>query len=251
VEAEKAGDTVSFNASGHYGTIEGNSFTGGRRAGRATFEMKKAAHTAPNVGKTPPDGAIVLFDGSGFDQWQDAQGWELVEGGVAMVTPTGGDLLSKRQFKDAQLHMEFRTPFMPRSSGQQRGNSGVFLQDTYEVQILDSFGLAGYYNECGALYKVSAPRVNACAPPLEWQAYDITYRAPRFGSDGKVTEHPRMTVYHNGILIQKDQEMAWITGWKEKDRLAPPPTEPGSIRLQAHHNFVQFRNIWIIDVEGK
>jgi len=137
---------------------------------------------------------------------------------------------------------------MPSARGQQRGNSGVFFQSTYEVQILDSYGLEGYYNECGALYKVAAPKVNACAPPLQWQTYDIIYRAPRHDANGKLVEFPRMTVRHNGVLIHNDQEMPWRTDWKEEGRLKPAPTEPGNIKMQAHGNYVQFRNIWAVDL---
>ncbi len=124
----------------------------------------------------------------------------------------------------------------------------MFLQDTYEVQILDSFGLEGYCNECGALYKVAAPMVNACRPPLDWQAYDIEYRAPRFDGAGNLSANPVMTVRHNGVLIHNAQEMPWLTGWKEKDRLKPPPGEALPIRLQSHHNYMQFRNIWLVEL---
>lgn len=117
--------------------------------------------------------------------------------------------------------------------------------------MLDSFGLEGYYNECGGLYKVAAPLVNACLPPLEWQTYDITYRAPRYDDAGKLVENPRITVYQNGVLIQKDTEIPWITAWKEVERLAPPPKDAGPIKLQGHGNYVQYRNIWVVDMGGK
>ena len=250
IEAEPDGGTLAFDDADYRGEIKGDSFTGSDRRGRKTFTMKRYIHECPTMGAPPPEGAVALFDGSGFDPWETAEGWELLEGGAAMVTPAGEYLVSKDRFKDVKLHLEFRLPYMPGSGGQQRGNSGVFLQDTYEVQILDSFGLEGYYNECGALYKVSAPKVNACFPPLEWQTFDITYRAPRHDANGELTEHPRMTVYHNGILIQKDQEMPWITGWKEKDRLEPAPTEPGPVKLQGHNNYLQFRNIWLVEGSG-
>ena len=166
-----------------------------------------------------------------------------------MVTPDGSDLVSRDHFKDVQLHVEFRTPFQPQLRGQSRGNSGVFVQGEYEIQVLDSYGLDGYYDECGALYKVSAPYVNACLPPTEWQTYDITFHAARFSDDGTVLSFPRMTVLHNGFVIQKDQEIRWITAWKERDRLQPPVAEPGPIKLQSHRShYVQFRNVWVMDL---
>lgn len=248
VETTCSGDAMAFEEGGYYGQIKGDRFTGGRGKGKSTFEMKKVTRLSPTLGLEPPAGAIVLFDGSGLDQWQSPQGCEVLDDGSMMIGPKGKTLVSKGTFTDVKLHVEFRTPFMPKARGQQRGNSGVFLQDVYEVQILDSYGLEGYYNECGALYKVSAPHVNACAPPLEWQTYDITYRAPRHDESGKLTENPRMSVHHNGVLIHNDQEIPWITAWTEKQRLAPAPRKPGHIILQVHGNFVQFRNIWLVDL---
>jgi hypothetical protein len=248
IEARREGDKIAFEEAGFYGEITPERFTGGRGRGKVTFEMKKVYHEPPTMGMVPPDNALVLFDGTNFDQWQNPKGWELLEGGVMMVTPKGEQLKSKQQFKSVQLHVEFRLPSMPRSRGQGRGNSGVFVQDVYEVQVLDSFGLEGYYNECGALYKVSAPRVNACLPPLEWQTYDITYHASQYAGNGDLIALPRITVLHNGILIQDDREMPQITAWKEVERLAPPPREPGHIILQAHGNYVQFRNVFLTEL---
>lgn len=247
-EVEKRRGKLRFDAQGFEGTIDGKTCVGKRSRGRAPFEMTKYEYKPPTMGQKPPEGAIVLYDGTNLDQWTGADNWEILEDGTLMVTPRGKYLESTQKFLDVQLHVEFRTPYMPKASGQGRGNSGVFLQGEYEVQVLDSYGLEGYYDECGALYKVSAPRVNACAPPLTWQVYDITYRAARFDANGNVTENPRATVFHNGVCIQDDREMAWRTGWKEKDRLQPPPAEPGSIKLQGHNNYVQFRNVWAVDL---
>ncbi|MFO7974240.1 MAG: DUF1080 domain-containing protein, partial [Candidatus Hydrogenedentota bacterium] len=247
-EAEASDGKIAFDEAGIKGEITPDSFTGARGRGKVSFEMEKFSHEPPTLGMTPPDNAIVLFDGTNFDQWQEPEGWELLDGGVMMVTPKGETLVSKQTFKSVQLHVEFRLPWMPKSRGQSRGNSGVFVQDVYEVQVLDTFGLEGYYDECGALYKVSAPRVNACLPPLEWQTYDITYHAPKYSEDGELLAFPRMTVLHNGILIQDDREMPQITAWKEEERLAPPPREPGHIKLQAHGNYVQFRNVFLVEL---
>lgn len=244
IEVEAKDGVIEFREAGITGRIENGVFTGNR--GRMkTFSMRKVTRLSPTLGAAPPEGAIVLFDGGNLDAWNNTEGWTILEGGVLEEDPTAGTLSSNQQFKDCVLHIEFRLPYMPRMRGQQRGNSGVFLQGTYEVQILDSYGLEGYNNECGALYKVAAPMVNACAPPLQWQTYDIEYRAPRYDADGNLVEVPTMTVLHNGVVIHNAQPMPWITGWKEKDRLAPAPADPGPIQLQAHNNYMQFRNIWI------
>ena len=144
------------------------------------------------------------------------------------------------------MHVECRESFMRKGSWWQLANSGVFIKDLYEVQVLDSYGLEGVYDECGAIYKLSAPNVNACAPPLQWQTFDITYTAPRYDGAGKFSAHGRMTVYHNGVLIHNDQELTWINAWTEEERLAPPPREPGRIRLQAPTDYLPFRHIWVV-----
>ncbi len=246
-EVTANGDRLSFKEGSFFGEINGDRFTGGRGK-KAHFELKKITRLSPTLHLPPPDGAIVLFDGSNFDAWSDPTDWRILPDGVMMVTPDAETLESKQKFKDVKLHLEFRTPYIARARGQLNGNSGVYLQSTYEVQILNSYGLEGYYDECGALYKVSPPRVNACAPPVQWQTYDITYRAPRHDAEGNVTENPRMTVYHNGVLVQADQEMAWVTAWTEEERQAPHAHEAMSLQLQGHNNYVQFRNIWLIDL---
>ncbi len=241
------GGKLEFEGDKHFGTIENGAITGGRTPGSAHFQLEKVVRNSPSLGEAPPANATVLFDGSNLDAWQDPVGWEIVDGDIMMVTPSGEDIFSKQSYSDCQLHIEFRTSWMPNSNGQGRSNSGVFLQDVYEVQILDSYGLEGYYDDCGAIYKVAAPKVNASRPPLQWQTYDITFRAPRHDAAGNVTENPRMTVYQNGVQIHNDQEIWWITGWKDEDRALPHATEPKPIRLQCHDNYVQFKNIWIVD----
>lgn len=246
IEAKAKGGRIEFDEQGHRGVIENGTIVGGQSTGKATFEMKRVVHESPTLGKQPPAGAVVLFDGSNFDAWQGTEDWVLLDDAM-MVTPKGKYLESKQLFTDVDLHVEFRSSLMPKSRGQGRGNSGVFVQSAYEVQVLDSYGLEGYYDECGALYKLSAPRVNACTPPLQWQTYDISYTAPRHKANGELESNARITVHHNGVLIQDDVELKWRTDWKEADRLKPPPTEPGRIRLQGHNNYVQFRNIWLVD----
>lgn len=133
IEVKRKGDTLSFKEQGYFGEIKGDSFTGGREHGKSTFEMTRHVLQPPSLGQAPPEGAIVLFDGKNFDQWDGTEAWELLDNGVMMVTPKGGYLTSKAKFKDVQLHVEFRLPYMPDEREQGRGNSGVFVQDVYEV----------------------------------------------------------------------------------------------------------------------
>ena len=231
----------------YFGEIRNGVFKGGRGR-RDVFEMKKVVRLSPTLGRKAPSNAEVLYDGSGFGAFENSTGWEELPDGVMMVTPKGEYLISKKTYRDVELHLEFRLAHMPKARGQQRSNSGLFFDDEYEVQILDSYGLEGVYDECGALYKVSAPHVNATAPPLQWQTYDVVYRAPRYDNSGKLLKHPAMSVRHNGVVIHNETEMRWLTGWKEKDRLVPHPTEPGHIKLQGHGNFLQFRNMWLVDL---
>ena len=154
-------------------------------------QLKHVVRLSPCLGAAPPPGAVVLFDGTSLDGWERRDpkqretpvGWTISEGFMHVV-PKTGDIMTKKKFTDFQLHVEFRSPFMPEARGQERGNSGVYLQGRYEVQVLDSYGLKGEDNECGGIYKISPPRVNMCAPPGQWQSYDITFHAPRFDSIG-------------------------------------------------------------------
>ncbi|NLN92286.1 MAG: DUF1080 domain-containing protein [Candidatus Hydrogenedens sp.] len=245
LEGRAKNGVLEFTDKNYRIKIEDGILTGRRSSGSSSFSMKPYTLEVSALGKPAPEGAEVLFDGIGFDAFTGADGWEIVDDAM-MVLPGTDDLESRNHYLDAQLHVEFRLPFQPKERGQSRGNSGVFLQGTYEVQILDSFGLEGTYDECGALYKLSAPQINACLPPGEWQSYDIHFTAARFAEDGTLTANPRMTVYQNGFLIHNDQELTWITAWKEKERLQPPPTEAGPVILQSHRShYVQFRNVWI------
>ena len=248
--AEVDGDVLRFDDGFFYGEIQGDRLTGGRRDDKAgVFEMERFTLVSPTLGAPPPDNAIVLFDGSGFDEWARfprGGGWDILEGGIVQANPTLGYLETRRKFGDCRLHLEFRIPLLPEERGQGRGNSGVFLQRYYEVQILDSYGLPGYWNECGAIYRISAPYVNMCLPPLQWQTYDIEFRAARFDEEGKLLENARMTVLHNGVVVQKDVEMPRGTSGDARKPPVAPPSEPDIIRLQSHKNNVQFRNIWVV-----
>ncbi len=216
-----------------------------------SFGMSKVVRLSPTLGAKPPEGAIVLFNGKDFKEWkhtrkkegEDKVKWELVDGAMR-VKPRTGSIITRKQFTDVKLHIEFRTPFMPEKRGQGRGNSGVYLQGRYEVQVLDSYGLEGLDNECGGIYKVGPPLVNMCAPPTQWQTYDITFLAPRFDSAGNSKSKPTLTVVHNGVKVHDKTEAKGPT----TASLGGKTSEPGGIYLQDHGNKVEFRNIWLVEL---
>jgi hypothetical protein len=195
----------------------------------------------------PPSDAIVLFNGKDLGRWHSANGgpagWT-VRDGYAEVAPGTGDIVTSEKFGDVQLHIEWATPATVKGEGQERGNSGVFLMERYEVQVLDSYENKTYYHgQAGSVYKQYAPLVNASRKPGEWQAYDIIFHAPRFDEQSKVIDRARVTVFHNGVLIQNNVE---IYGLTYNDRPAPDiPHDPqATLRLQEHGNPVRYRNNW-------
>jgi len=193
-------------------------------------------------GKVPSD-AVVLFDGTGLSEWTYADGspagW-IVSGG--MMTVKGGGIVTKREFGDIQLHVEFATPPEARGEGQDRGNSGVYLHGAYEVQVLDSYENETYIDGmAGAVYEEYPPLVNASRPPGVWQVYDIIFRAPGFDNKGAVTKRPTVTVFHNGVLVQDNVEIHGPT--RASLRTTEHPTGP--VYLQDHNHPVRYRNIWV------
>ena len=204
-----------------------------------------------HVKSTPaPDGAIVLFDGKSLDKWckgdpKTEAHWKLVDGG-AMQVEKGGNLITKDKFGGSfKLHVEFRVPYEPNNKGQGRGNSGVYVQGRYEVQVLDSYGLDSKNNDCGGIYEVAAPLKNVCKAPTIWQSYDIEFHAPKF-ENGKKTEPARMTVHHNG---EKIHDNAKIPVDNTRAGAGGDPSKPGPIMLQDHGNPVQYRNIWLVPIK--
>jgi len=201
--------------------------------------------TPDKPGKAPSD-AIVLFDGNDLSQWRNKDGepaaWK-VEGGA--VTAGKGDIYSRQEFGDVQLHLEFATPSVVKGNGQGRGNSGVFLMGRYEMQILDCYENLTYADgTIGAVYGQHPPLVNASRPPGEWQVYDILFTAPRFNPDGTVKTPAYITSILNGVVVQNHQSYNGPTGWKNPGKYSPHP-DMGPISLQDHGNPMRFRNIWV------
>ncbi|WP_299580288.1 DUF1080 domain-containing protein [uncultured Sunxiuqinia sp.] len=198
----------------------------------------------------PSDAIVLLGVEQAFGyEWTNGNGeepgWDF-ENGVATVKGGTGIIKTKRQFKDFQLHLEWRSPAEVVSESQGRGNSGVFLQGIYEVQVLDNYNNRTYRNgQAGSVYKQHAPLVNACKGPGEWQTYDIIYTAPRFNADGTYFTHPRITLIHNGVLVQNNVIARGPTEYIGIPEYAVKPHGDGPIILQDHGNPVSFRNIWI------
>ena len=199
----------------------------------------------------PPSDAVVLFDGKDLSKWTGGDQW-IIQDGHAIAAKTG--ITTKDRFGDCQLHVEWASPREVKGKGQGRGNSGVYMMERYEIQILDSFDNSTYPDgQAGAIYKQVPPMVNACKKPGEWQTYDILFTAPRFEADKKLIKPAFVTVLHNGVVLHNHYA---ITGGTFYDR---PPSytahEPtGKIHLQFHGDPVRFRNIWVREMkelEGK
>jgi hypothetical protein len=225
---------------------------GGQKEYKSGIVWPEPAVVTPGkVDSEPPSDAIVLFDGKDLSKWNNGDRWE-VKDGYAVVQRS--DITTKDSFGDYQLHVEFATPEKVSGSGQGRGNSGVFLANRYEVQILDSFGNKTYFDgQCASLYKQSPPMVNASRKPGEWQSYDIIFTAPRFAEDGKVLKPGYVTVVHNGVVVHNHFELQGGTFYDRPAAYEKHP-EKQPIRLQNHGNPVKFRNIWVREIkplEGK
>jgi hypothetical protein len=224
--------------------------------GRISFA--RTTRVSPTMGAKPPAGATVLFDGASLDAWNGPGGAapkpEQLDAGRINVHPEGAKgvgigVITKQPVGDFSLHLEFMVPFMPEAKGQARANSGVYIQERYEVQVLDSFGLAtastGNGDVCGDVFKRVAASVNACLPPLGWQTYDIDFTQPRW-QDGRKTANARLTVRLNGVLIHDDVEVPDKTGSGKAEGPEPRP-----LMLQDHGYPVWFRNVWLAPRSGR
>ena len=233
INGKRDGGKIVFTSTNNYraelvaGRITINSDAGG------PWTMEKTVRKSPTLGAKPPAGAIVLFDGTNTDEWKGAHMDErhLLQAGTT----------SKKIFTNFTMHIEFLLPFKPLGEGQDRGNSGVYLHERYECQVLDSFGLKGENNECGGFYQQAKPLVNMCYPPLTWQTYDFDVTAAKWDESGKKVKNTIVTLKHNGVDIHENFELKRETASGIKE--AP---KGGGIHLQGHGNPVFYQNIWIV-----
>lgn len=242
------GTAAALSGDGWSGALTSGHFTA--KNGPASFDLQHITRTPPTMGAKPPAGAVVLFDGKNLDAWSKKAGkdwlkgdgpapWKLVDGAAEVVPGTDGGILSHQTFGDYHLHAEFRTLGAP-------SNSGIYLETRYEANINETYGKLegtpnGGFDNCTP--KSAAPKIRATRPPLEWQTFDIDFRAPRFDAAGKKTESPRATLLLNGVKLYDEQVLNQPTG--AAGRLGEAPTGP--ILLQEHGMPVQFRNIWLLE----
>jgi len=227
-------EAVSFAGGRLNGSIKSDSFTVTDSGNKQLGTLKKVERESPTLGAKPPEGAIVLFDGKITDAWEKGK---MTDDGLLMQGTQ-----TRQKFFSGTLHVEFLLPYEPKERDQGRGNSGVYAQGRDEVQVLDSFGLEGKNNECGAIYGIAEPIVNMCFPPMVWQTYDIEFTTAKWENGKKVSNAVFNLVRHNGVVVHKDQEVT-------KGTTAAPVgdnPEPGPVYLQDHGHQVRFRNIWFV-----
>lgn len=217
------------------GTTDGRMIDGRTDAGDK-FLLKRVERRSPTLGAKPPAGAIVLFDGTNVDEWEKG----------ARITPQkwlGPGATTRRKFQDFTFHTDFMISYVPHTQGiGQRPNSGVYLQQRYEIQILDSFGVIERAHDCGVLYAQVTPKINMCYPPLAWQTFDIDFTAARYDASGKKTRPGRCTLKFNGVTIIDDVEIKHST-----PAGIPESPAPGAIYLQAHGLPVFYKNVWVVE----
>jgi hypothetical protein len=234
VQATREGNVTTLTGKNLTGTVADGAMRLTPTDGAQPASLKRIERKSPTLGAKPPAGANVLFNGSSAEKFDHPEH-------VTKEKTLDGEVTTKDKFGDYSLHLEFRLSWMPDARGQARSNSGIYLHDCYEVQILDSFGLEGADNECGGIYKVKGPGVNMCYPPMTWQTYDIDFTAPKYEGKKKVA-NARLTLRHNGVEIQKDLELPKSTPGRQKEGPGPRP-----LYLQGHGNHVQFRNVWLVE----
>ena len=218
---------------------------------------RPAVVTPGKTNSDAPSDAVVLFDGKNFDQFRKGDGSPaskpVVNGAFAATSADksqGGDIYTKAEFGDCQLHVEWMTPNPPQSNSQHRGNSGIFMMDRYEIQVLDCYQNKTYADgQAGSIYGEIPPMVNAMRPPGEWNTYDIVWIAPRFDGD-KLVSPAKVTIFHNGVCVQAGAEPFGPTGHKSVQTYKPHPAK-APIRFQDHKDLpsVQFRNIWVRELK--
>lgn len=231
---EANGSTALLKGETGLGEIKNNSLVISHAGNTRLGDLAKVVRISDTMGRKPPEGAIVLFDGTTADHFENGM---MDDAKLLMPGAT-----SKGKFSSFEMHLEFMLSFMPNARGQARSNSGCYMQGRYEVQMLDSFGLTGENNECGGIYETRKPNLNMCFPPLSWQTYDVEYHAATFDTAGKKTADAWLTVKHNGVLIHEKVKLPRAT------RAAPLAEGPedGPIYLQNHGGDpLRYRNIWV------
>ncbi|MEZ6146988.1 MAG: DUF1080 domain-containing protein [Planctomycetaceae bacterium] len=233
-EGARTGDTVELTGEGYQLHVDGEMAKLTREDGSTAGEFHKVVRVSPTMGALPPPYATVLFQGDDLGEFENAA-----------ITPEGflqAGTQTIRPLDSFRMHAEFLLPYKPKGRGQDRGNSGFYLQGRYEVQVLDTFGLEGVENHCGALYKTRRPDINMCFPPLSWQTYDIDFTPARFDSLGQKVSDMRISVWQNGVPIHANVAISNKTGAG-----SPEGPDPLPMKLQDHSNPVMYRNIWLID----
>jgi hypothetical protein len=252
-------EKLAFDDHGFKGEITASTFKGTKTNGELVtpFELKRLHRTSPTAGLEPPLSAVVLFDGKNMDAWQHDKGEKVtwtVKNGFVEILPKkenndkGGSITTRQSFGDVKVHLEFKLPYEPEGREQHRGNSGFFVPGGYEVQILDSYGLGGMWNECGALYKQSPPQVNMCWAPGVWQTFDVEFKRMRMDVEGNKVDDAVISVWHNGKLVQHQVAFKGTTSNSQAGRKQPESGTRGSLSLQDHSHKIQFRNIWALDL---
>ena len=234
MEGQRQDNLVRLEGRKMHGTIAQGKLTIQSTEGTGKMVLERIERKSPTLGAKPPAGAVVIFDGTSDDRIQE-------KGHLTSMQTLLAGFTTKDKFQDYTLHLEFRLSWMPDARGQARSNSGVYLHDCYEIQVLDSFGLEGQHNECGGIYSVRQPDVNMCLPPMQWQTYDIEFTAPRYDAQGKKVSNARLTVRHNGVVIHDNLELDKGTPGRQPEGPGPRP-----IHFQGHGNKVQYRNIWLV-----
>jgi hypothetical protein len=206
--------------------------------GMASGTLSRVERKSPTLGARPSAGAVVLFGGPGDESnWTNGKLIKLSDGEFLNY-----GIKSKQAFGSFTAHLEFRLPWMPNSRGQGRANSGVYVQDRYEIQVLDSFGLKGENNECGGIYTQHKPSVNMGLPPMQGQTYDIDFPAAEFGPDGKKTKNARLTLKHNGVTVHDNVELPKECPGGQKEAATPGP-----FQFQNHGDPLVYRNVWVVE----